>query len=98
LNPSDYGIWALADVVSSGASIFISLGIHGFVPVIYFDGSGEKERRENIGTLFVSVVLLGGANALILDQLGSLLLPMVVRDVPFHPYIRFAIWTTYLTS
>jgi O-antigen/teichoic acid export membrane protein len=98
LDPSDYGIWALANVVSSVASIFISLSIHGFIPVIYFDGSGEKERRENTGTLFVSVVLLGGAIALLLDQLGSLLLPMVVRDVPFHPYIRLAIWTTYLTS
>jgi len=98
LNPSDYGIWALANVVSSVASIFISLSIHGFIPVIYFDKSGEEERRENIGTLFVSVVLLGGAIALLLDQLGSLLLPIVVRDVPFHPYIRFAIWTTYLTS
>jgi hypothetical protein len=98
LDPSDYGIWALANVVSSVASIFISLSIHGFIPVIYFDESGEKERQKNTGTLFVSVVLLGGVIALLLDQLGSLLLPMVVRDVPFHPYIRLAIWTTYLNS
>jgi len=98
LSPAEYGILALANVVSFVASLLISLSIHGFVPIIYFNESGEKERREGVGTLFVSIVLLGGVITLSLDQLGSLFLPMVMRDVPFHPYIRIAIWTTYLTS
>jgi len=98
LDPSDYGVWALSNVVSSVVSIFISFSIHGFVPVVYFHSSSENERREGIGTIFVTVVLVGGLVSLLLDQLGSYLFSFVIRDVPFHPYLRIAIWTTYFNS
>lgn len=97
LTPSDYGILAVTSVISFILGVIISLSLHGFVSPLYFSGKNPKERMEGIGTLFVANILIGGAITSIIDQIGGFLFPLIVRDVPFYPYIRIAIWTTYFT-
>jgi O-antigen/teichoic acid export membrane protein len=98
LTPSDYGILAVTSVVAVILALVSSLSLQGYVPSLYFSTADEQARRRGVGTLFLAVLVIGGLITLLVDQLGDLLFPLIFRDVPFHPYIRLAIWTTYLAS
>lgn len=98
LTPSDYGILAVTGFLSFIMSIFMSLSLHGFLTPLYFSTGNYQERRENIGSLFLLSILVGGVIALSIDQVARPLFSLVIRDVPFDPYIRLTIWTAYLST
>jgi O-antigen/teichoic acid export membrane protein len=98
LTPSDYGILAVTSLVATILATVSPLSLHGFVSPLYFSTTDEHARRRGLGTLFVAVLVIGGAITLLADQLGGFLVPLIFRDVPYQPYIRLAIWTTYFVS
>lgn len=97
LTPADYGILAVTGLISVILAIFMSLSLHGFVSPLYFSVHSDQERRENIGTLFVFVIFIGGVIALLADRFLGPFFSSIIRSVPFDPYIRLAIWTTYFS-
>jgi O-antigen/teichoic acid export membrane protein len=98
LTPSDYGILAVTGVVSAILSILLPLSLHGALNPIYFDPGNEQERRANLGTVWITILLLASAGTITLDLTGSYVFPLVFRNVPFIPYIRLTIWTAFLTT
>ncbi|PDW04028.1 lipopolysaccharide biosynthesis protein [Candidatus Viridilinea mediisalina] len=98
LTPTDYGILAVTGLVAAILALLSSLSLHGFVYPTYFAQTNELTRRRALGTLFVAILLIGFTFTLITDQVGTLLFPLIFPDVSFQPYIRIAIWTTFLAS
>lgn len=96
LSPAEYGIVALTVTCTVVLSLLYPLGLRGAVSRTYYAGGTVEERKERVGTLWIAMVLFAGAMALMLDRLGPALAATLLPDVPFHPYLRLAVWTAFL--
>jgi O-antigen/teichoic acid export membrane protein len=76
--------------------VLYPLGLRGAVSRSYYEGGSDRERRERIGTLWVAMVLFATVFALILDRVGPSVAQALLPEVPFHPYLRLAVWTAFL--
>jgi O-antigen/teichoic acid export membrane protein len=96
LGPAEYGIVALTATCTVALGMLYSLGLRAAVSRTYFEGGSEKEKKERVGTLWVAMMLSAATFAVLLDRFGSTLSTLVLPEVPFHPYLRFAVWTALL--
>ncbi|UCD38297.1 MAG: oligosaccharide flippase family protein [Fidelibacterota bacterium] len=97
MTPAEYGIWAICLTVVAFLTPLVSLGLTGAVTRYYVDFDNEQERKKFIGTVFLFLVVIGGTVMVILDRTGDVLFAAIFRDVPFHPYLRLTLWTSYFT-
>lgn len=96
LSPAEYGIVALTMTCTVVLGLIYPLGLRGAVSRTWYEEGTEEERRERVGTLWIAMVLAAGVMALALDRVGASLTAAVFPEVPFHPYLRFAVWTAFL--
>jgi O-antigen/teichoic acid export membrane protein len=96
LTPDDYGILALAAAVGSILSIFYILGLNGALTRFYYDyNHDKKELKEYVGTITISVIGISFIFTLLLSLFGEPLFAMLIKDVPFNPYILLVLWTVF---
>jgi O-antigen/teichoic acid export membrane protein len=95
LTPADYGVIAVTGTITAILGILYPLSLHGATTRLYFDAQNEVDRYQSIGTLWVSMILSATAIAIFADRIGNTVTPLFLRDVPFSPYIRLAIWTGF---
>ena len=96
LSPAEYGIVALTVTCTVVLGLLYPLGLRGALSRTYYAGGSDEERKERIGTLWIAMVLSAAAMALLLDRVGPSLAAAVLPEVPFHPYLRLAVWTAFL--
>ena len=72
------------------------LGLRGAVSRTYYAGGSVEERKQRIGTLWIAMILSASVIALLLDRIGPSLAAALLPEVPFHPYLRLAVWTAFL--
>jgi O-antigen/teichoic acid export membrane protein len=98
LSPTEYGLLGITLAVMNLASLGLMFGVYAAVARLYFDYSDDMERRVFLGltwgflTLAPLVVLVG------FDRVGSLIFGGWLRQVPYDPYIRLALWSAYLSN
>ncbi len=96
LSPAEYGIVALTVTCTVVLGLLYPLGLRGAVSRTYYEGGTVEERRERVGTLWIAMILSAAAMALLLDRAGPSLAAALLPEVPFHPYLRLAVWTAFL--
>jgi O-antigen/teichoic acid export membrane protein len=97
LDRAEYGIVAVATSVTAVLAVLGPLSLHGALARLYFDAKSKVDRKRVAGALWVATVLAAGVLTLLLDRLGQHWASVLLPDVPFHPYIRLAIWTAFLS-
>jgi len=95
LTPADYGVMAVTSTITAVLGILYPLGLHGAATRLYFDAQNQVDRYQTIGTLWVGMILSATTMAIFVDRIGNGITPLFLRDVPFSPYIRLAIWTGF---
>lgn len=92
LVPSDYGILAVVSSFSSVAGVFYALGLRGSFSRFYWD---YKDNRQELGEFFATVLVFVASVSIlctvILLGFGRSFFTVVMRDVPFDPYIKMGI-------
>jgi O-antigen/teichoic acid export membrane protein len=96
LTPAEYGVVALTVTCTVVLGMLYPLGLRGAVSRTYYETGTVEERRERIGTLWIAMVLSAAVMALLLDRVGPSLAAALLPEVPFHPYLRLAVWTAFL--
>jgi O-antigen/teichoic acid export membrane protein len=96
LSPAEYGIVALTVTCTVVLGMLYPLGLRGAVSRTYYEGGTAEERRDRVSTLWIAMLLFAAVSALILDRIGPSLAAAVLPEVPFHPYLRLAVWTAFL--
>ncbi len=96
LSPAEYGVVALTLTVTVVLGMLYPLGLRGAVSRTYYESGAVGEWKERIGTLWIAMIVSAVAMALILDRAGPSLAAAVLPEIPFHPYLRFAVWTALL--
>jgi O-antigen/teichoic acid export membrane protein len=98
LDRAEYGIVAVAGSVTAVLAVLGPLSLHGALARLYFDAQSGADRKRVAGALWVATVFAAGVLTLLLDRLGEQWAAALLPNVPFHPYIRLAIWTAFLTT
>jgi hypothetical protein len=96
LSPAEYGVVALTVTCTVVLGMLYPLGLRGAVSRTYYEGGTVEERQERVGTLWIAMILSAAVMALLLDRLGPSLAAAVIPEIPFHPYLRLAVWTAFL--
>lgn len=95
LSREDYGVVGLATAVVSVLAIVFPLGLHGALSRLYTDAKDEDGRREALGTLWLASVVAAGLLGLVAEGLGAAVGDRVSKQVPFHPFLRMAVWLAF---
>jgi O-antigen/teichoic acid export membrane protein len=96
LRPAEYGVVALTVTVSVILGMLYPLGLRGAVSRTYYESGTVEDRKQRVGTLWIAMLLSAVVMALVLDRAGPSLAAAVLPEVPFHPYLRLAVWTAFL--
>ena len=98
LSRAEYGIVAVAASVTALLGVLGPLSLHGSLARLYFNVESGSDRKRIAGSLWAATVVSALCFTLLLDLFGPQWAAALLPDVPFHPYIRLAIWTGFLTS
>jgi O-antigen/teichoic acid export membrane protein len=97
LDTTDYGILAVASIVTNFLSVVLGLGISESVLRFYHEWTPER-RRSRLGSLWVLDWGSSLAIGLPLAAWGGALTPLVSTQVPFDPYLRLAVLSATVLS
>jgi len=92
LVPADYGLLAMVTSFYSVAGVFYTVGLRGSFSRFYWD---YKDDRQELGEFFTTVLsfvaIVSILCSVILLGFGRSFFAVVMRDVPFAPYIKMGI-------
>jgi len=97
LSPKDYGIIGLTAVLQGVLSPIIILGLHGAAERFYYDW-GKDETSKKLGTLWVVSILFALSFVVLIELTSSYVFPVLFKQVPYNPYFRIVLWTTFFAS
>ena len=96
LTREEYGISVSVTAILGVLSIVLTLSLESAIARFYYDFDTEEERRAYFGSMWSFLMVFGLAITLILNATGNRLFDWIFRDVPFDPYGRLALWSTYV--
>ncbi|MBI4442272.1 MAG: lipopolysaccharide biosynthesis protein [Acidobacteria bacterium] len=96
MSPADFGILAITTTVGGLLAMVLGLSLEGAFIQMQTDHKSVDELRSFTGTLLVFWVVVPGAAALLLDYCGRAGFLEFFAGVPFRPYLRMVLWTSYL--
>lgn len=96
LTPSDYGILAIAGMISALLTAVLSASVEASVLQLHTRPAEAEERARLYGSLLVFWVFGSGALALTLHLAWSLGLLSAVIGKAFEPYFPIVLWSSFL--
>ena len=98
LKPEEFGIIYLGRTITFILSIFLSLGVHRAVTYFYYEVKEEDERRRNLGTMWVFMMVISIGLTVLFDRFGNAVFPLMIQSISFDPFIRLSIWTAFFNT
>jgi len=96
LNPSAYGILAIASTVTLLLTLTLGLALNAAITRLYFEAESAKDERTLYGTILIFLLVIPGVLTLGLELAGDAGYLDFFRSVPYDPYLRYAVWAAYL--
>ena len=97
LDPADYGIIAVAGILNTFFPFILGLSLASAITRFYYEWPAA-ERRERLGTVWIlnwfSILAIGTSIAI----WGGPLIEVLIKQVPYNPYLRLAMWATIFSS
>lgn len=97
LTPEDFGTLALATVYGALVSVILGLGLDVAI-LRFFHEWPPHEQRRRLGAVWVFSVGSAFLLTVFFDVVGRTAAGLVVRQVPYDPYLRLTLWTAFLTT
>lgn len=98
LSPADYGIVAIVNSIVQVLSIVYEMGQAGAVNRFYFEYADKRDELRNyLGTVFTFSLINTGLITALLLVFGKSIFPLILRDIPFDPYIKLALWIPFFS-
>lgn len=96
LTPADYGVVSSMQALASILAVLFTLAIDRSIYRLFFDFKTDKEKKDYLGTISISLVTI---SALILSLLFAFseTISLMYKSIAFYPYYLYSIITTYLT-
>lgn len=97
LDPVDFGIIGLAQLVTVFLGPVLSLGLYDAVQRLYHEWS-DKDRPYHLAALWSVSLALSAAICLSLYFFGKHLFASLISQVEFSPYIELTIWIAFCSN
>lgn len=97
LGPEDFGVLALTTVFAALVGVFIGLGLDAAILRFYHEWN-SSERPQRLGAVWLFSVVAALTLTVLLVLLGRTWARMLIRQVPFDPYLRLTLWTVFFTT
>jgi O-antigen/teichoic acid export membrane protein len=97
LDPADFGIIGLSQLVTVFLSPVLSLGLYDAVQRLFHEWPTE-ERPRHLAALWSTSLLLSAAICVGLYFVGRSLFSTLISQVAFSPYIEQTIWIAFATN
>lgn len=94
LEPADFGIIGLSQIVTLFLSPVLSLGLYDAVQRLFFEWEAE-DRPRYLAALWLTSIALSLLLCLGLEVFGGALFGSMLSQVPFSPYLEVTIWTAF---
>jgi len=95
LSTDDFGKVAIATSTGTVLALLLGFGLDSACTLVSFLYREEKERRTLYTTLVGFIVLVSGLLTSILDLIGQAGGLNWLPGLPFEPYLRLILWTSY---
>ena len=86
LTPSEYGILNSIQVLSSALIIIFTLSVDKAVLRLYFDYKDKEEKKNFLGTIFISISILSIFITTIIFVFPQIL-DSIFKNIRFYPYM-----------
>jgi O-antigen/teichoic acid export membrane protein len=73
------------------------MGLNGAVTRFYFDYDDSDERKKYLGSITIFLLPFTLIIVFLFDIFGAIIFEKITPDIPFHPFLRLAIWTVFFT-
>lgn len=93
LSPAEYGLFSLAKAVPNLITSFITLGIHGAIVRFYYEWKKKNCEKEALYTVLLFMFFWVLISTALLLAFGKSIFGVLLKSVPFDPYLRIAVWT-----
>ena len=97
MSPKDYGILGLTGVLQGVLMPIITFGLHSSVERFYYEWR-EDEKEKKLCLIWIYSCAVATGITLVIDSLGSNLFPLLFEQVPYYPYFKIALWSTFFAS
>lgn len=94
LTPSDYGITSSMSVLTTILGIIFTLAVERSINRLYFDYHTEKEKKEFLGTVNYSILILSSVILALLFLFNSFV-EKIYTSIPFNPYYMYAVLAAF---
>ncbi len=96
LTPADYGIVSSMQVLSTMLTVFFTMAIDRSIYRLYFDFKTDKDRRDYLGTITLSLFFISCAVLLLLFVFKGAV-GQIYESISFFPYYVYAILTAFFS-
>jgi O-antigen/teichoic acid export membrane protein len=98
LTPADYGILSVATAFGNILGVFYLQSLEGAFVRYYSDVSDPEERRRFLGAVWLFALIYSLGLTLTLEWIGMTTNSLGLKSVPYQPYLRLVVWTTFISS
>ena len=98
LTPDDYGILAITSTIASVLAILSMQSFESALTRFHYDYPDETSRRDFHGTIWILMLICALVVVVVTGTIGRPIFNWLFPDVPYVPYIRLALWTTFFTN
>ncbi len=96
MSPGDYGILALASLISSLLVMVLTFGGSSVVLRFYHHYTDQEERSRFLGSFWLFLVIFPGAVIALLYLVGQSVISVLFAGLPLHPYFEMILGIAYV--
>ena len=96
LTPADYGIVSSMQVLSTILAVFFTLAIDRSIYRLYFDYKTDKDKKDYLGTITISLFFIS-ISVLLLLFICKGILGQIYKSIEFYPFHVYAILTAFFS-
>lgn len=97
LEPADFGVIALAQLVTLLLSPVLGAGLYDAVQRMYYEWSAE-DRPRHLAALWSVSLVLSASICLCLHLFGEGIFALLLAQVKFSPYIELTLWIAFTSN
>lgn len=94
LSPAEYGIVSSMQVLSTILAVFFTLAINRSIFRLYFDYKTDKDKKDYLGTITISLFFISISILLLLFIFRGFV-GQIFKSIEFYPYYFYAILTSF---
>ena len=96
LTPEDFGIVSSMQVLNVILTLLFTLAIDRSVYRLYFDYSNDKDKRDFIGTITISIFFIS-TTVLFIIFISNNLISQIYSSIDFYPFYVYVVLTAFFS-